>query len=220
MKKWLGLMAALALGFSFVGCDFSDEEDGDVYEEKDTTVEPDTGVEEDVQRTGACTAGESAGFFWIMIDDDPDGTAMDADDPNCKAGNPGADIDAVCLWRDDDMLACAATVEYAPLASPVCGKNDKADPTQVLDEPDGVAGDGVFKGYFSLNGGSIVVDFENNEEILCGDTIHVVEMYNPSSPTATIEDYKVSIGVSADGPWNIESSWVTGEALIDVAWEW
>ena len=221
MKKWLSLMAAMALGLSFVGCDFSDDEDEDVYEEKDQTGEPDPDVtESDFTRTGTCTAGESAGYFWVMIDDDPDGTAFDPEDKNCKAGNPGADIDAICLWRGDDKLACAATVEYAPLGDLVCEKNDKDDPNEVLGDPDGVAADGVFTGYFSLNGGSIVVNFDNDEEILCGDTLHVVEMFNPDNPDSTIEEYKVSIGVAAEGPWNIESSWVTGEALIDVAWEW
>lgn len=222
MKKWLTLVAAFAMAVSFIGCDFSDSED-DVYED-DTLVENDTFVEEDNftnydELSGYCTAGQSAGYFYVLIEDDLNGTASDPTNSNCTAGNPGADIDAICLWRDDSLVACGATVEYLPWSDATCN-NDKDDPNTVLGEPDGVAADGVFQGYFSLNGGSIIVGLDDSAEILCGDQIQIVEMYNPDSATATIEDYKMSLGASSEGPWTIESDYVTGEALIDVSWEW
>ena len=233
MKRWLAMFAALSLMFTFAGCDFSDDEsdtytddgwvDNDWYE--NDTTENDTLV-------GECTAGQSAGYMYVKVEDSLSNPSL-ALDSGCNGNNPGADIDSVCIWRspDDPMnewidgqnaaMYCASTVAYEPWADAVCG-NDKDDSSEVLGTPDGVAADGVFQGYFSLNGGAIIVgfNFAAGDEILCGDMIHVVEMYNPDNPNKTIEDYKVSLGASQDGPWSIESDYATGEVIVDVAWMW
>jgi len=218
MKKLLALSAALVLGLFVAACDFGDGDDAtsepteEVGEEPDETEPP----PEDVQVSGPCQIGESAGYTKVRIEDSPDNATLDPD--NCGAGNPGADIDAVCIYGNDESeKGCATTVEEEPWADATC-ENDKADPNEVLGAPDGVAQDGTFVGYFSLNGGAVIVGFGDGIEMLCGDTVHVWEMYNPDV-AGTVEDYKITLGTS-DGLWNIESDFATGENDIEVTWEW
>jgi len=199
-------------------CDLREDDlEEDDFEEEDAALDSVEAEEPVRPPEGECETGQSAPYSFAWIGDDPDSETLK---PCSTAGNPGADIDAVCLRAPDDTLkACAASVEYDDTNSAGC-QNDQADPTQVPGPPDGVAADGVCEGYFSLNGGAIVVSLDNNEEILCGDIIQVVEMYNPAIPTSTIEDYKVWIGFSADGPWDSEFEWATGETDFEVSWTW
>ena len=45
-------------------------------------------------------------------------------------------------------------------------------------------------------------------------------MYNADAPFASVENYKVSVGQGEDGPWAIESDWVTGGNSVEVTWDW
>ncbi|MBM4356312.1 MAG: hypothetical protein FJ109_21395 [Deltaproteobacteria bacterium] len=226
MKKLLAVSAALVLGMFVAACDFGEpEEDGTVTPNEETTPEPDETEPppEDVLE-GTCTVGQSAGYTKVRIEDSLENPSLE--EGNCQAGNPGADIDAVCIYGpdagepgpDDDVLkGCGATVEEEPWADKVCD-NDKDDPNEVLGPPNGIAKNGTFTGYFSLNGGAVIIGFDAGVEALCGDSVHVWEMYNPDV-AGTVEDYKITLGTDG-GLWNIESEWATGENDIEVSWEW
>jgi hypothetical protein len=238
MKKWIAGLAALVLGLAFAGCDFGTDEEGDsegYYEDftengEDAVVQEDTGggqdnvlPPEDFREGQECTAGQAAGYVKIRIEDDPGNPTL----VNCNS-NPGADIDAVCLYGpNDEELGCAGTVLVEEIA-PVCDKNDKADPQQVIGINDGIAGPDDYVGYYSLNGGAIVVTIrevlaegmgETDIELLCGDVVHVWEMYNAADPQATVEKYKVSLG-TADDQWKPGSDFATGEIDVPVSWVW
>jgi hypothetical protein len=168
--------------------------------------------------------GESAGYKYVMVADSLDNPTLDAE---CGAGNPGADIDSVCVYRDDAVVGCAKDVTFVPWADATCN-NDKDDPTMVLGVPDGVACEGKFENYFSLNGGSIIVSFDAGVELLCGDEVRVTEMPNCKNPEDTLEYMTVSYGAgtdcmeeaSTDCQWSIEADWAYGDDFVDVSWEW
>jgi hypothetical protein len=171
-----------------------------------------------------CAAGESAGYKFVMVKDSLDNPTLDAE---CGAGNPGADIDSVCVYRDDAVVGCAKDVTFIPWADATC-QNDKNDPTMVLGVPDGVACEGKFENYFSLNGGTIIVNFDGGVELLCGDEVRVTEMPNCKNPEDTLEYMTVSYGAgtdcmeeaSTDCQWSIEADWAYGDDFVDVSWEW
>ena len=170
---------------------------------------------------GPCQAGESAGHEWVMVDDNPDNSTLS----ECSL-NPGADIDAVCIYRQDELVGCATDVAYAPSDPSPCDESGADNPEEVLGIPDGVADQNEFSGYFSLNGGWIVVAFGAGVEILCGDVVQVAAMYNPMDPAAPMEQYRTSLGTGSDCfsgidcMWGPESDWVAGESETDVSWEW
>jgi len=150
-------------------------------------------------------------------------SATDWDD--CTT-NPGADIDAVCLYGSLDALkACADQVEFTAANPPSCDENHKEDPSTVMGLPDGVATGDVFAGYLSLNGGSIVVGFEGGAEILCRDTIRVYEMPHPVFPESE-DPYTVYVGKSAclgGGPnceWTEVAHAGFGQISADIEWTW
>ena len=142
----------------------------------------------------------------------------------CNAGNPGADIDAVELYRDGLLYGTASSVELLEQTHTTpCDDNDKDDPEEMLGESDGQAGDGVFQGYFSLNGRSAYLLMD--EAMEDGDSLVIYEMYNATNPTATIEDYQVYLGYyneDDDMAFNDQafSNWNTGtvEGIIDGLW--
>jgi len=240
MKKWFALFASLALGFSFIACDFGDNEGtGD-----DATEGTDEGGEEpelepeDVPLTGECTEGQSGGIVLVRIDDDPDNATL----KDCNT-NPGADIDSVCILGPDDVVkACAEEVEVDDESGNVCDQNDKDDATEVTGDPDACVKDlgpgctedyanpdcectdsGNYKGYYSLNGGAIEVTFEGGAEVLCMDQIWVVEMYNPDL-AGSEENYSISYynedGSKIDlGDWDKLSDHTSGEATVEVIWD-
>jgi hypothetical protein len=208
----------------------------------DDVMEQDTpaGVDLPDEEIGpvACTEGESLSLIKVRIADDLDNATL-ADD--CGAGNPGADIDAIVLVHPDGTEAYAATVEEdSDVAGAVCETNDKDDINTVLGEPDGCAkdlgcgcgdhgyptnpecdcagGDSKWVGYYSLNGGAIIVTFEGDEELLCGDQIAVYEMYNPEV-AGSEETYEIAYGDTA-GNFMGQTDYSTGTGIIDVTWEW
>jgi len=225
MKKLLAVVAVLSLGFAYSGCDFGGDGDEDATPELTATDEggePD--LVEDVGKTGDCVAGESAGYKFVMVQDVLENPTLET----CGGGNPGADIDSICVYRDDASIGCAADVVFFDWAEATCD-NDKDVPEEVLDIPDGVACSGDFTGYFSLNGGHIIVSFAPTVELLCGDVAHIIEMRNCDNPEETTESYTVSYGAGDDCleegggstcTWSEESDSALGEAEIDVNWVW
>ncbi len=236
MKKLFAILAVFALGTGVLACDFGEDEDATTYED-DTTVIPENDTTVKPQE-GLCDPGESASLFFVRIADDLDNATLDGD---CGAGNPGADVDAIVLIRPDGTEYFAATVEEdADVAGRVCENNDKDDINTVLGQPDGCAkdlgcgcgdhgyptnpdcdcagGDSKWVGYYSLNGGAIIVSFEQGAELLCGDQVAVYEMYNPEV-AGSEETYQVAYGDDT-GNWIGQSDIATGTGVIDVAWEW
>ncbi len=172
--------------------------------------------------SGDCSIGEGAGFKYVMVEDSPDNPTL----IECNT-NPGADIDSVCVYRANELMDCAAEVSYTTPEPVPCEVNKKDDPEQVLGLPDGLAGPDDYEGYFSLNGGWIILGFEYGFEFLCGDVIHVIEMHNEEDPDATVEQYRTSIGEGTDClqeghdcRWSLESDWAVGEDEIDLTWVW
>ncbi len=66
----------------------------------------------------------------------------------------------------------------------------------MLGQSDGQAGDGVFEGYFSLDGRSAYLLM--SEIMENGDELVIYEMFNADNPDATIEDYQVYLGYYTD----------------------
>ena len=138
----------------------------------------------------------------------------------CNAGNPGADIDAVEIWRDGELFGWVSSVEaIEEFFSTPCDENDKDDPEEMLGPADGHCGDGIFSGYFALNGR--IAYLLMSEIMENGDELVVYEMFNAENPDATIETYQVYLGFyndEGDMAWTDEavSDWNTG--LIDGLW--
>ncbi len=224
---------------SSCGTDLGEPEDVkvvDLVEVDLVAVDVDEG--EDIVLPGECTEGQSAGLFYVRIADDLDNVTLTGD---CGAGNPGADIDAIVLVRPDGTEFYAATVETdMDVAGAVCATNDKDDVNTVLGQPDGCAkdlgcgcgengyptnpdcdcagGDNKWVGYYSLNGGDIIVSFDENAELLCGDSVAVYEMYNPDV-AGSEEAYQVAYG-DENGNFIGQTDFATGTGVIDVLWEW
>ena len=129
----------------------------------------------------------------VMIMDYPGNTAY-----TCNKGSPGADIDAVELYRQGDLYGLAISVEAMEADNwgidwP-CDNidNDMDDPDEMLGQADGTAGDGQFSGYFSLNGRTVYLlmseILENDDELV------IYEMFNAENPDEIIEDYQVYLG--------------------------
>jgi hypothetical protein len=193
-------------------------------------------LEKDSLLQGVCSEGQSAALFFVRIADSLDNTTLYGD---CGGGNPGADIDAVVLVRPDGTEYYAATVETDDIGY-VCDHNDHDDINTVLGGPDGCAGElgsgcgdygyitnpdcqcaggtDNLVGYYSLNGGSVIVSFEQGTELLCGDQIAIFEMYNPEI-AGSEETYTVSFG-DAFGNFIGQTEFSTGTGVVDVNWEW
>jgi hypothetical protein len=237
MKKLFAILAVFALGTGVLACDFGEEDDATTMEEDTFVPENDTSTpDEDVALVGDCTDGQSAGLFYVRIADDADNATL----TTCGNGNPGVDIDGIVLVRPDGTEYYAATVEEdADVVGGVCEKNDKDDINTVLGQPDGCVkelgcgcGDfgypnnpdcecsdsGNYVGYYSLNGGAIIVSFDEGAEILCGDQIVVYEMWNPDV-AGSEEAYQVAYG-DENGNWIDQVDFATGVGTVDVIWEW
>lgn len=238
MRKLFAILAVFALGTGVLACDFGEEDDATTYED-DAVVDNEID-DEVIEKSGPCVAGESDGLFFVRIADDLDNATLTG---NCGDGNPGADIDGIVLKQPDGSEYFAATVEEdTDVAGGVCTaqKNDKDDINTVLGQPDGCAqeigcgcgdygfdenadcdctgGDKKWLGYYSMNGGAIIVSFDEGAELLCGSTVFVYEMYNKDDP-GTVESFSVSYG-DENGNWRDQSDWASGVADVDVTWEW
>ena len=244
MKKLLSLCAAVVLVIGLQGCGLFDsgtEEGEDLINGVDMTaadvpVETDVPVEADlpeVDLVGECTAGQSAGFVKVRIADKEDNPTL----TDCNT-NPGADIDAIVIVREDGTEEYAATVaEDMDQVGGVCPQNDKDDMNTVLGVPDACVKDlgcgcgeegydnnpdcdceNDYVGYYSLNGSAIILGFDAGVEIACQDLIRVYEMYNPEV-AGSEEGYKIYYG-DAEGNWSTASDISTGNGEIEVIWTW
>lgn len=122
--------------------------------------------------------GEPA-FFAVIIDDSQvfgQAGAMEAE--RCLvASGPifahGADIDAVGLFRGDELLGYLDTVDYRE--GGLCGSeraNTMTDATQAKGAPDAR----VDSGFVSLGGGYLIGEFEPRTEFVAGDVVVVYEV--------------------------------------------
>jgi hypothetical protein len=223
MKKLLSILAALALGLSFAACDFG-ENDADATESYDTaepgeTADPvDTTVEPDVR------------YQYVRIKDDPENITV-----NDCTSNPGADIDAIELYRGagtvddltDDHLIATADEVMAIDGENLCPENHKDDENTILGAADGIVDPdaGTYSGYYSLNGREVTVMLSNDEDLTDGDILRVIEMYNPDNPAATVEKYSVLIGFFDadvdDYAWTeIMADIASGEIFLDISFEY
>ena len=192
----------------------------DIFIGNDTYTVGDEYTEDD-----GTTGGYENDWELVLIVDSPDNTV-----DTCNAGNPGADIDAVEIYRDGDLWGWGISVEA--LDNDIWGgnwlcdnaDNDKDDPEEVLGQADGTANsDDGFSGYFSLNGRTVYLLM--SEILENGDELVIYEMFNADNPDATIEDYKVYLGYYTDDgdmAFNDEafSDWNTGTVAgtIDGLW--
>jgi hypothetical protein len=218
MKKLVSLLSVLVMGVAFSGCDFgSDDNGGD-----DTIAGQDTVGGED---TAQDVLVAEEGYTYVRIIDD----LANVVDVGCQAGNPGADIDAIELMRGgQDAASVVATagdivdVSDVPEANATaCAANDKDDPSEVLGVADGVAGDGTFTGYFSLNGRTLDVQLwdatDAPVEMTVGDFLHVVEMHNNTPESA--ENYTIMVGYMGDTDvvWqDLTTEGSTGETFVEI----
>lgn len=114
----------------------------------------------------------------------------------CNGDEPGADIDAVELLVNGTRAGYAEWARYDPPAQPLCAGNAFTAAAQALGPPD-------FRtesGYVSLNGGALVVQFQDSEGfplvIEPGDEINVFE-----GGAAESEHVTLAVGPTQDGPW-------------------
>jgi len=187
MKQFLSIFAVLILGAAFLACDFGSNDE-------DTTAGEDDTFTQDLEGEGdTYVAGLENDWELVMIIDAEENTA-----DTCNAGNPGADIDAVEIYRDGALFGWVNSVEAVDQAFVTpCDDNDKDDPDEMIGPADGTANsDDGFAGYFSLNGRDVVLLM--SELMENGDELVVYEMYNADNPDATIEDYQVFLGYYTD----------------------
>jgi len=114
----------------------------------------------------------------------------------CNPDAPGADIDAVALYRDAFWIGRAAAVAAVDDRFTAGGRdtpcqgvaNPNADPEAILGQPDADTGDGA--GVYSLAGGSVFL--EMTEQMENGDTLVVYEL----DPEDEVEEdcFQVYIG--------------------------
>lgn len=218
MKIFLSIFSIMVLGTAFLACDFgSDDEDSSGTPEDDAYYSyDDTYYEDD-------TGGGGLENDWelVMIVDAEENTSGG----ECNDGNPGADIDAVELFRDGTVYGWVQSVEALEevFVTP-CDVNDKDDPEEMLGQEDGVASaEEGFSGYFSLNGRTAYLLMSDLMED--GDSLVIYEMYNELNPDATIETYQVYLGYyTDDGDMAFTneafSDWNTGrvEGVINGLW--
>lgn len=167
---------------------------------------PPDGVAEDV--------GAVDGYFWVRITDNAQNSSVLV----CLDvyASPGADIDAVALYRAGELLGYADTVKGMLNTDPhMTGnpcKNDYEDLDDALGEPDAEAE----VGSVSLNGGYLLLRFEGAPEILEGDFISVFEAGTGS--IGVPESYRVEIGPTddVDGLWTPLGDLHVGDQDIEV----
>jgi len=216
MKKFLSIFSVLILGLAFAACDFGSDDEGDATVDDDTYVDEDETGEDDTT-----DPGYEEDWELVMIIDAEENTSGG----ECNAGNPGADIDAIEIYRDGDLFGWVSSVEAIEqnFATP-CDDNDKDDPEEMLGQSDGTANaDDGFAGYFSLNGRIAYLlmseIMENDDELV------IYEMFNADNTEATIEDYQVYLGFyNEDGDMaftdDAVSDWNTGVVTLTIDGLW
>ncbi|MFT5434496.1 MAG: hypothetical protein ACI9OJ_005209 [Myxococcota bacterium] len=165
------------------------------------------------------TVSEDAGtvdeFFWVRITDNPENSSLAV----CLDvfASPGADIDAVLLYRGGQLLGHATAItgmlDTDPNMTGAPCQNDFDD----LKDAEGAPDAEEEAGFTSLNGGYLIFRFDGNPEIEKGDFISVVEL--GTANVGVPESYRVDIGQTgdADGIWVPIGGLHVGEQDIEVS---
>ena len=130
--------------------------------------------------------------------------------------SPGADLDAVELWRAG-VLVGSATKVVGDLNKDVAQKgktctNDFQDIDAALGPPDATADTGSV----SLNGGQILLQVADGETIVTGD---VIKVFEASAGTVGMpESYFVALGDTGevDGAWIPLGESLSGDGEVPV----
>lgn len=188
----MGLLALLAVaGLMMFACEAS-VDDGE-------TTDTVTGTDTVADTTPATT------YSWIRIADDPTNSTLD----NCTV-NPGADIDAIAVYRGGALLGWAGKIIATNLGD-VCTGSAADDPNEALgpsDETDGSDSDNLF---VALNGGEIVARIDDEitgDQIVLqeGDQVWVYEVVGTAP-----EYYYVDLCEDQNCATSIEIGHGTGE---------
>lgn len=202
------------------GCSTIPESEDDQIEADDGFGGEDLRADAEGPPTGsACEVGD-AGLRAVKIVDLATNESLE----QCTAA-PGADIDAVCVYRNagDLLVGCAVVADYQPPANPPCA-NDQDDPIAALGLPSSVGDGGPDADYLSLNGGSIVFTFDYGVKILCRDQIFVFEVDADADRGKAKDRYSVDLGAVHDGEYRSIVKPIPSEGggwwHYDALWEW
>ena len=169
------------------------------------------------------TSGD-AGYRYVLISEGDNASVTD-----CKPDDatPGADIDAVGLYRNGNVEAFCQSVEWRTggyRGTAYCLGMDptQADVAGAVGAPDACVADYStpecpvleLEKWVWLNGGEIVCDLGPGVQIKKDDNIAVYEVFNPNK-AGSIESYSVKIAESADGPW-LDLGGASGIAAVRV----
>lgn len=168
-----------------------------------------------------CTAGQSGGFVFVMVEDWAENESL----AECDA-MPGADIDAICIFRSGQEIACADDAVYLPASPLPCPDSQYNDIEQLIGPTNGMMTEGIAKGFFSLNGGAVVARFRDDQEITCGDEVYVRELHDLDDLDDPMEKYRIRVGRGTDCmsstattcQWPLESDWLPGEGWMMATW--
>ena len=182
---------------------------------------PDGGSEQDWACEGdPCRCGEGAGLFFVKI-------VASADDSGRfqEGSTAGPDIDALGLYRADAVVVWADEATYFRADASACG-NDYCPAPEILGEPD-ASSIGPNLASFSLGSGSVVLSFDNDEELVCCDEIFVCEVTIEQNETVECEKYSVFMGEgtdcmkgenSSDCRWFMLAENICGQKWMQVAY--
>ena len=203
-KQWriwavLALVPALAL----MGCEgTTGEGDGDAMGSGDVMT-GDTA-------TSDTSTPPVKKYRYILIQEGPNKSIEE-----CKAGDdtPGADIDAVALFRGTDAIGYCQSIEWrkgVDRGTVFCADKDptEANAAAATGAPDACTQEYAtpecpnLKAEFWiwLNGGEIVCDLGEDGDIMKDDNIVVYEVFNPAKADS-IEAVHISVANDAAGPW-------------------
>ena len=216
-KQWriwavLALVPALAL----MGCEGTTGEDnGDATQSGDVTGGGTDAVTTDSGGTPA------KAYRYILVQEDPENLSI----KECEAGDetPGADIDAVALYRGTDVISWCETITWRTgddRGTAFCkdGDDNPKDPTEANAAAAVGRADACLADFSApecpalqaekwiwLNGGEIMCELAADAAITEGDNIVVYEVFSQSKedkkPGSSIESYKILVSDSDAGPW-------------------
>lgn len=160
-------------------------------------------------------SGPTGSFTWVKIGDSLDNDSIKFCDP---FKSPGADIDAVELYRDGKLIGSATKVvsdiDKDPLAKGEPCENTFQDANTAIGAPDATSKGGSV----SLNAGSILLQLADGEPIMPQDEIVVYEV--GAELIGIPEAYSVSIGESGavGGEWIELAKKVEGKSTVVVSY--
>ena len=150
--------------------------------------------------------------------------------PNLSGEMPGADIDAVCLFKGDTgEEICATQVEFAEVdceGNTACDPEDAIGAPDIIDKESGVCfggGDPTPEGFVALNGGRIIVGF-GDAIIENGNYVHIYEIGRNECGRFDDDPWQISLlrrpdvndpGTLRIGDYNISGSNLIGPLDLD-----